>query len=199
MSMEEPMGSKLLGVVCGIPEGRTVRIIFLDFDGVLNSHDFMRRVPQRGICGIDPLAAARLNYLVEATDARVVVSSSWRHSRSVDELAKILRAAGFMHGVVGKTPDFAVKGDGGLWHGAMRGHEIQTWLNLAPNFDVNVDSFVILDDDSDMDHLAHRHVKTMVEHGLTDADVDRAIHLFNTAEPVVALADHFPGDIRFTP
>ena len=163
------------------------RIVFLDFDGVLNSHAYARRLGrEQDVMGLDEDAVSRLNRLVtEGGFPDVVVSSSWRHGRTVHQLRELLHRAGFSGCVVGKTPDCAHTPEGGLWRGAMRGNEVQSWLDLAPLYDVEVTQFVIIDDDSDMAHLADRHIKTAFETGLTDADVDRAIKML--AEPVAAI------------
>jgi hypothetical protein len=178
-----------------------MRIVFLDFDGVLNSHEYMRRLGTLGepvdVAGLDPEAVARLNRLVSEGCAEVVISSSWRHGRTLDELRAILTAAGFTGEVVGKTPDCAHKPEGGLWHGAMRGNEVQTWLDLAPLYDVWVAQFVIVDDDSDMAHLADRHVKTRFDTGLTDADVDRAVKMLGEERPLLVVPSKEMA-LRFT-
>ncbi len=168
-----------------------MRIVFLDFDGVLNSHEYMRdRAPaeeRASVTGLDRVAVARLNRMVESGCAEVVVSSSWRHGRTLHELRVILADAGFTGEVVGKTPDCAHKPEGGLWHGAMRGNEVQSWLDLAPLFGIEVTQFVIVDDDSDMAHLADRHIKTTFETGLTDADVDRAVRMLDEERPLIVI------------
>jgi len=151
------------------------KIVFLDFDGVLNSHPFIARTANGGIAGLDPEAVVRLNRIVAVTGAEIVVSSSWRHGRSLACLRELLNASGFVGTVRGKTPDCARKPDGSLWHGAMRGSEAQAWITDADLYGLTVESFVILDDDSDMGHLAYRHVKTSMATGLLDEHVDRAI------------------------
>jgi hypothetical protein len=148
-----------------------MRLVFLDFDGVLNSAEYMLsdRPTERergGVMGLDPLAVARLNRLIKVTSAEVVVTSVVRHRKRRTELCDILKARGFVGTVRGMTP----------WHGGdhVRGLEIQAWLDewthaLGPI------EFVILDDDSDMNHLLPRLVKTSFATGLTDSDVDQAI------------------------
>ena len=165
-----------------------MKVVFLDFDGVLNSHAYARRLgKEQDVMGLDEDAVSRLNRLVIDGRAEVIVSSSWRHGRTVHELRTLLRQAGFNGLVSGKTPDCAHKPEGGLWHGAMRGNEIQSWLTLAPLYDIDVEQFVIIDDDSDMAHLADRHIKTAFETGLTDADVDRAVAMLAEARPVLVV------------
>ena len=64
-----------------------MRIVFLDFDGVLNSHAYFNARTEKfedvGEAGeLDPTAVERLNRIIDATGALVVVSSSWRYARS---------------------------------------------------------------------------------------------------------------------
>ena len=165
-----------------------MRVVFLDFDGVLNSHAYARHLGKvQDVMGLDEDAVSRLSRLCERACAEVVISSSWRHGRTVHELRVLLHQAGFSGCISGKTPDCAHKPDGGLWHGALRGNEIQSWLTLAPLYDIDVEQFVIIDDDSDMAHLADRHIKTAFETGLTDADVDRAVAMLAEARPVLVV------------
>jgi HAD domain in Swiss Army Knife RNA repair proteins len=142
------------------------RIVFLDFDGVLNSRASI--ADNCDIAGLDPTAVVRLNRL--AARANFVVCSSWRHGRSVKELQAILNGYGFRGHVCGKTPRA-----GGFRPG--RGMEIKMWLDFAPLFNHEVESFVILDDDSDMDPVADRHIQTSFDDGLQDAHVDLALKM----------------------
>jgi hypothetical protein len=164
-----------------------VRIVFLDIDGVLNSHALWMRMRKEGrnIADInnriDPEAVVRLNRLCVENDADVVVSSTLRLNNSRPRLQRLLRERGFKRQIIGVTPDFTVQTTpGGIWMANERGHEIQGWLDdnaKAGRYDVI--SFVILDDDADMAHLAERHVKTDVEVGFTDADIGRAAKILS--------------------
>lgn len=144
------------------------RIVFLDFDGVLNSSSWLATKHDYDIAGLNPEAVAKLNRLV--ADAKFVICSSWRHGRSVDELQAILNELGFGGYIIGKTP-----AGGGFRPG--RGKEIQMWLDAAPLYNVIVESFVILDDDSDMFPVADRHIQTAARDGLQDSHIDRAIEM----------------------
>lgn len=157
-----------------------MKIIFLDFDGVLNSWEFQEREIARdpsikgGVIGIDPLAVARLNRIVKETGAYVVVSSTWRRleeTNTVRKLQELLDSKGFEGRVVGRT---AV-----LWSGH-RGREIDHWLEDQDQRDWrsnDVESFVILDDDSDMEPHMSRLVQTSMDDGLQDRHVDQAIYM----------------------
>jgi hypothetical protein len=143
-----------------------MRIIFLDFDGVLNSRRFFATRPPDGADdeALDPTAVARVNRIVERTGARVVVSSSWRLSDPVERIVAILRQHGFAGEVVGTTPVLA----------GSRGREIRAWLRASRG----ITSYVILDDATDMDGLG-RHVLTRAEDGLLDEHVELACRLLS--------------------
>lgn len=58
-----------------------MKVIFLDIDGVLNNNDYYER-RSKGLINnkhdIDELLISRVNDIVEATNAVIVVSSTWR-------------------------------------------------------------------------------------------------------------------------
>jgi hypothetical protein len=137
-------------------------IIFLDFDGVLNSSRFVKDLGEKWTMNeIDPVAVQRLNKIVEATGAKIVISSTWRILSSLDELKKIIADNGGRVDIIGETPDLG-------WE---RGHEIQAWLDGNPGHD----NFIILDDNSDMVHLTPRLIQSTWEYGLQEIHVDAAI------------------------
>lgn len=134
-------------------------------DGVLNSHPYICRMEaeQGGMDFIDPAAVARLNRIVEATNAVVVITSSWRGQY---DFQVRLDEHGFKGSVVGETPRLS-------FEGRRRGHEIAKWLeDNGP-----VESFTILDDDSDMEHLLPFLVKTSFWTGMLDQHVEPAIRM----------------------
>src|SRR5208282_1953258 len=128
-----------------------MKIVFLDFDGVLNSHRFMleeRLQGRNGVAGLDSKAIAHVNHICGKTDAVIVVSSSWRYGHKLGELKDILREAGCTATVRDTTPlpheiangrlatAFAEQGMGLTEEAAKRtliiakgrGHEIDAWL-----------------------------------------------------------------------
>ncbi len=67
-----------------------MKVVFLDFDGVLNSSAYVRRC---GRCGVilQPEKLALLQKLIAATDAKIVLSTSWReHWSPVEEQCNAL-------------------------------------------------------------------------------------------------------------
>jgi hypothetical protein len=148
------------------------KIIFLDCDGVLNSRerweaaDVESLKPREKWTRIDPLAVERLKRIVEATGAKIVVSSVWR-LYYYTELRRYLGRKGLRHAVIGLT---------GRLPGEVRGEEIQQWMNANG---VKAEDIVILDDDSDMGDLMPRLVKTTFQYGLLDEHVEQAIEVLN--------------------
>ena len=134
-------------------------VLFLDIDGVLNNYEALKRDPQ-----LDPVCVGVLNDLVEALDAQIVVSSSWRFFCSLDEIRSLLAAHGLVNPVrvIDATPCLEEK-RGDRYFSQPRGVEIQAWLSAHPE----VARFVILDDDADMCHLTPHLVRTSMANGLT--------------------------------
>jgi len=162
-----------------------MKVLFLDVDGVLNSHDWFRLRGNRQtgidesrwwierlVFDLDPRAVARLNIILERTGAVCVLSSTWRIVRGLDPTREALVKRGFAGQLVGATPDLAgAASAGGIYIGATRGAEIQAWLDANP-----CERFAIVDDDSDMGPLLPKLVTTSTDYGLTDAEMVRLIH-----------------------
>jgi HAD domain in Swiss Army Knife RNA repair proteins len=153
-----------------------MNILFLDFDGVINSDAWYEERPFEGM-HFDPNAIRRVEKICRLAGAQVVVSSTWRllanrpniRMASVEYVRGCLDAYGFCCNIIDVTPPYAEAG-------SERGHEIQQWLNEQPA----VTSFAILDDTEDMVHLSHRFVKTDYQIGITDVDVEKCITLLRT-------------------
>jgi hypothetical protein len=158
--------------------GASMRIIFLDIDGVLNCGDRWAELApyMRGRRGsrLDPVAVRQVWDLIVQTGARVVISSAWRVQYTLAQLREMLGAAGFVdpERVIGVTPVAACRTASGLWLAVQRGDEIQQWLDGHPE----VTQYVVLDDASDMGQsgVAARLVQTTWAGGLTEAHVQRA-------------------------
>lgn len=141
------------------------KVIFLDFDGVLNHRDFLAGVVldiKRDEEMIDAECVARLNSIVERTGAVVVISSSWRYGRTIDRLQRILNAKGFTGKVAGATTTGFIC--------APRRDEIQDAIDQIGD---NLVSFVIIDDDDEAEIPGH-FVLTNFKVGLTDKHAENA-------------------------
>jgi hypothetical protein len=139
-----------------------VPIIFLDFDGVLNSNFWIwTHADSEFGSHIDPGLVGRVNVIIARTGAKVVVSSAWRKLYTDDELRAGLASCGFAGEILGSTDHL----------GPFRGDEIQRWLSS----NLHEGPFVILDDSADMAHLLPSLVRTDPAYGLSFADVERAV------------------------
>ncbi len=142
------------------------RVIFLDMDGVLNSHPYILRMEiahPNEMDFIEPICVERLNRIVEATGAGVVVTSAWRGQY---DFQKRLDEHGFKGRFLGETPEISRAN-------RVRGDEILAWLvDHGP-----LDGYVILDDDCDMGRLLPRLVKTSLWTGMLDEHVQPAIDM----------------------
>ena len=144
-----------------------MNIIFLDYDGVVNSLWFqdVNGEPNFNFPSDDKVnntqAIAWLNKLCRETESKIVVTSTWRYA---DNYKECLYNAGLNKNIeiLGKTEKLGTK----------RGTEIQKWLD--ENKKLNIEKFVILDDDIDMEHLIDYLVVTDGLIGMTYYAYDKA-------------------------
>ena len=165
----------------------TMKIIFLDIDGVLVTGDDPKSLKEFALVDGDrmrhfqPNCVKALNALTDQTGAKIIISSTWRNSHEFPILLKHFKNEGVTGEVIGITPTLREVGG----YSVFRGLEIQHWLNK--NDHTPIESFVILDDDSDMCHLMPRFVKckfrdwdkTGAESGFTMKELPKAIEILN--------------------
>lgn len=143
----------------------------MDFDGVLNNEKMAKNSADDAL--FDRNCVAVMNNLVKASGANVVISSAWRQVYPLDQLADHLAASGatFVDKIIGYTPDYVCG----------RSNEIAEWFKLhdeAMSLGANdVESFVILDDISNMGELQDNLVNTDPRVGLTQADAAKALSM----------------------
>lgn len=144
-------------------------IIFLDFDGVLNSKKYIASKNESGVC-FDPECLNLLKEIVLKTNAKIVLTSSWREhwdkdEKLCDETGVFINEAFNSLGlkIFDKTPSLNLR----------REQEIKEWLNKNNN----VDNFVVLDDMLlGADFLKGHFVKTSFYiNGLNEENVKEAI------------------------
>ena len=140
-----------------------MKFIFLDIDGVMVHQNYVNCKGKYGFTLFDPQCVERLKQIISATDAKIVVSSSWRKS---SDIFHIMRENGLR--MFGKTPNFK---------DVERGMEIKCWLQT--HLYKGIESFVILDDDDDMGDLLPYLVQTSWYTGITDDHVKWAIEILN--------------------
>lgn len=145
-----------------------MNIIFLDVDYVLNSISnaieeyHVSGMPRSG-CNFpfDPNCLSNLKYIVDNTDAYIVISSMWRkYEDHMEKLYFELDKYGLVNRVIGQTP---VLGNRVL--------EIKEFIN---NFEGDI-NFIILDDYAYMEDLIDYLVNTNAYYGLTRDDAEIAV------------------------
>lgn len=160
------------------------KVIFLDIDGVLAT------LSSQLISGklIDQNGVDALQKILDKTNAKIVVSSTWRQIfKKRYQMKKVLDCMGLirpkLYGVSGtETADdwCTPKSNSGI-----RGEEIQAWLNAHPD----VTQYVILDDDSDMlEHQLERFIRIDPMVGINGSVLAKSL----------VLLDADPGDIFAT-
>ena len=175
-----------------------MKVLFLDIDGVLNSENWFAyriycvknnmvnilmnfvdtddRNIKHKLTMLDDRAIANLNRIIEETGCKVVLSSSWRSSIESENIftQNLLKLKGFKYEFYDVTPrlwfsDFSIR----------RGEEIKFWLDKESEKH-EIESFVILDDDSDMlPEQMNNFIHVDGQVGLTDRDVLTAIKILN--------------------
>lgn len=144
-------------------------IIFLDFDGVLNSMCSVLATGRGGSVCPDAMAVGLMNRLVRVADANVVISSAWRIGASIEDLQLTLKRWGgeeIAERVIGKTPQYL----------ECRGAEIAQWLAEHPNDHNGL--WVIVDDDGDMlEEQRSRFVQTLHRDGFGVKEYVRAVQI----------------------
>ncbi len=125
----------------------SLRVVFLDIDSVLNDDAFLREslrghetitvwsIELARKC-LDPVRIARLQRVIDAADAAVVIVSGWRRWAPVEEIAEALRDAGLRAEVLGAVGGVKMSGD-------LRASATHEWLRKHPD----VTSWVVIDDD----------------------------------------------------
>lgn len=144
-----------------------MKVVFLDFDGVLNSERYVRNCGEYGVV-IDPSRMQLLKQIIEATGAKIVLSTSWREhwTKTGTQINDIFEA--YELEIFDKTPKL----------GGRREKEIEAWLNEFPN----VENFVVLDDRFLYAEFLKGHfVKTAnYLEGLDEENVDLAIQILKS-------------------
>ena len=152
------------------------KYIFLDFDGVINTQNDK----------FDKNAMANLRRLLEKTDAKVVISSTWR-LQGMEYIQQLWQEHHMQGEVIGLTPscnstNFSNVDGQEEWQGlhGCKGLEIAEWLRLNAKEPYR---YVILDDEEDILFNQREHfVKVDGSKGLSKTDVRETIKILNTKE-----------------
>lgn len=165
------------------------RIIFLDIDGVIATPEYLKD----GQWALNPEKQKLLGEILAKTDAKIVLSSSWRCA-TLEKTKEHMDEEGFLFtdkliGVTIRAYQFLERGTK-IHLSIPRGVEIKQWIDTHIHSDNGKNwkrkklgkdfTYVIIDDDNDM-LLEHKEnfVQTKSEIGLTDVDVSDAVKILN--------------------
>ena len=169
-----------------------MKILFLDFDGVLNTDSYQVYLRAHGKAGwddhgqlFDPEAVGNLKLILDAIpDVRIVVSSSWK-VHGLDELRQMWKERILPGELYDVTPDMLCEelltldlSDPNVMtklEGLGKGREISDWLEQHTDGECR---YAILDDVPEFSGgLAAHHVLVRPDTGITAAEVDKVIRL----------------------
>jgi len=160
------------------------KVIFLDFDGVLQNGKMYNLWKNRKEVAAFPSLKQYgfffdadcvncLQTLVEQTNAKIVISSSWR-SLGWERMNELWDSYEMPGRLIDMIPLKDAQSTGGR-EKLKRGECIEMWLQNHP-----VDAYVILDDNDEM--LANQQaqfVQTKTYRGFCEADLEKAINILN--------------------
>ena len=168
------------------------KYIFLDFDGVLNTGNYQKRMKEEGIDAydeygpmFDPQAVRYLEQIIERTGCKIVISSTWRNEGivrmqqmwkdrgmpgTIYSMTPILLSTTFQDALNGELLSAPVKNAKAL--------EIDMWLQNHASKEAR---YVIIDDESiRMDEVDYLHmIKTDDETGIDIYAVHNAVLALN--------------------
>lgn len=162
------------------------KIIFLDFDGVLNTEHYQGLLRYQGEpwqdehgAFFDPNAVKQLRRIIDATGADIVIESSWKYL-GLDAMKELWKVRNLPGRVIDITPssvsdEYLLKNlDTTMIH--CKGMEIASWLSEQAEdirYTIIDDEYVILD--SQLPHF----ILTNPYEGITEEQTNRAISILN--------------------
>ena len=177
-------------------DGKDHPLIFLDFDGVLNTERYYAKLkaqdlPYKDKYGhlFDPESVTNLQKIIDATDARIVVSSSWRYM-GLDNLQRMWYDRDLPGWIEGITPmhlddDKLLETDLSKldvitadMFCSSRGNEIKAYFNEVLGVGMDTQRYVILDDLKDVLPEQEEHfIRIDPIVGITEEDAEKAVEI----------------------
>lgn len=151
-----------------------MKVIFLDIDGVVNCYDTKERAPSK-VIGVEQRLIAHIKEIVDATGAKLVLSSTWRKDWAFDLMNGI--DWHYLRDEFAKQ-DLYFMDYTPSRRDSHRGEEIKEWLE-STGYDV--ESYVVIDDEMfDIWDLHDGHmVQTSAMTGIKPGAVKMAIEILS--------------------
>lgn len=164
-----------------------MKIIFLDFDGVLNSiqQTVVLKRESYDASGINRISLGLVRWVCEMTDAKIVISSTWR-SQGLDWIVGVVEANGWRNPpIIGCTPRL----------NGFRGDEVKEYLQHSGTHNT-LESYVAIDDDSDF-HPDQPLIKVDPVVGFTLYNAIDTIDILGVMEENIATVNGLRSHIEF--
>lgn len=161
-----------------------MKVIFLDIDGVLNTYYTKETIGLYTFVSKDKILL--LKELIDKTDAKIVLSSTWRRGWYLKErinpeklTSGELQDIRLFDALQAKLAEYDVHMIGYTDDFGLRGEEIDLWLKQWDG--EPIESFVILDDMCGTELRPHSRylIQTSMFEGLNEKHVARAIKILN--------------------
>ena len=167
------------------------KIIFLDFDGVLNTENYNLVLKRKGkICQdeygalFDPNAVKQLKRIVDATGADIVIESSWKYL-GLDAMKELWEIRNLPGRVIDITPSSVSDEylsnvdldnlDASMLH--CKGLEISSWLSEKGQSNTR---YVIIDDEYVvLESQSSNFILIIPYEGITEEQANQAISILN--------------------
>ena len=156
-----------------------MKVIFLDFDGVMDTAYFGHVLGKEGLpchdefgAVFDPNCVGYLKKIIEKTGAEIVVTSSWKSLMTYRDMLNMWEQRGLHGYVIDLTPSSS-----GCKH---RGDEIDAWLKECKD----ECQYVILDDIDESNFNEHQLPRLIIVnpyHGLDKEAAEKAIELLEVS------------------
>lgn len=177
-----------------------MKLIFLDFDGVLNSDKFFHKRIEAGekyaYTMIDDEAIDMIVNICETTGAKIVVSSSWRYwdydstisaFKNCRDAEKLSRIIPYIIGVTPRhnEPEYGYRGEEIKWFidnvtNNIAAVKQEGLIDKQFENEFVIEDYIILDDDNDMlDSQKDNFIRTDEKTGLTSEITDNIIARFS--------------------
>ena len=154
-----------------------MKIIFLDFDGVMDTSYYDHILSKEGKPGndeygavFDPYCIRNLKRIIEETEADIVVSSSWKYMMSYQDFLNMWKDRGLPGFITDVTPNPVDR--------RKRGDEIDAWIE---EFKTEC-QYVIIDDLEANNFNEHQIPRLLIVNpffGLDEETAERAIQILN--------------------
>lgn len=154
------------------------KILFLDFDGVLNTEYYQNHLLYQGKpwqdkygAYFDPEAVAQLKRIIDATNADIVIESSWKHL-GLEAMQEMWGARQMPGRVIDTTLSHSVS------LGVCKGVEIASWLSHHATPETR---YVIIDDEYViLESQLPFFILTNPYDGITNGVSDKTISILNS-------------------